>query len=84
MANKGAVNMCCKCKRTYKKQVNIYPSCNNNENIHDTEFNPYYHTVHINPEDPPKIVIRKPVMVDPKFIESVHSLMEHIKLNTSS
>ena len=65
IANKRAVNMCCKCENTYKKELNICPSCNNNENMHDIEFDPYYCTVHNHPKDPTKIVIGKPVMVMP-------------------
>ena len=84
IANKGAVNTCCKCKHTYKKELNICPSCNNNENMYDIEFDPYYRTVHNHPEDPPKIVIGEPVMVNPSSIESVRSVMEHTKSKTSS
>ena len=57
--------MCCKCENTCKKELNICPTSNNNENMHDTEFDPYYHTVHNHLEDPPKFVIGKPVMVMP-------------------
>ena len=82
IANKGAVNTCCKCKHTYKKELNICHSCNNNENMYDIEFDPYYRTVHNHPEDPPKIIIREPVMVNANSIESVCSVIEHIQNQT--
>ena len=80
--NKGAVNTCRKCKHTYKKELNICLSCNNNENMHGIEFDPYYRTVHNHLEDLPKIVIGKPVMVNPNSIESVRSVMEDIQNQT--
>ena len=79
IANKGAVNSCCKCKHTYKKELNSCPSCNNNENMHDIEFDPYYRTVRNHPKDPPKIVIGEPVMVNPNSIESVCSAVKRIQ-----
>ena len=82
IANKGAVNTCCKCENTCKKELNTCPSCNNNENMHDIEFDPYYRTIHNDPEDPPKIVIGEPVMVNPNSIKSVRSVMEHIQNQT--
>ena len=39
--------------------------------MQDIEFDPYYHTVHNHPEDPPKFVIGEPVMVNPNSIERV-------------
>ena len=74
--------MCCKYKHTYKKDLNICPSCNNNENMHDNEFDPYYLTVHNHPVDPPKIVIGELAMVYLNSIESVRSVMEHTQNQT--
>ena len=74
--------MCCKCENTNKKDLNICPSCNYNESRHDIEFDPYYRTVHNYPEDPPKIVMGEPVMVNLNSIESVRSVMEHIQNQT--
>ena len=77
IANQGAVNTCCKCKHAYKKELNICPCCNNNGNMDDIEYDPYYRTVHNHPEDPLKIVIGETVMVNSDSIESVPFVMEH-------
>ena len=50
--------------------------------MHDIEFDLYYRTVYNHPDNPPKIVIGEPVMVNPNSIESVRSVMEHIQNQT--
>ena len=83
IANQGKINTCSSCYHTYAKDVGICPHCKLDANYYDHDFDPYYRTASKHSDIKPIVYIGEPCMTNPKSIDSIREVLQHVDLTNN-